>query len=219
VKKKFLIFVPILVIVIAAIVLLAKYFKREAPIDPKDIYVGKPVIYLYPTQTTKITVKLDYDGTLDHTYPVYDNGWEITAYPDGRLINQKDGMEYSYLFWEGHGAGEYDISEGFVVKGGDTIAFLQEKLAYMGLIPAEYNEFIVYWLPQMQNNPYNIISFQGTDYTDTARLTITPEPDNILRVFMTFKPAETPVFIPEQALTPFQRNGFTAVEWGGSMIR
>ena len=46
-----------------------------------------------------------------------------------------------------------DFSRGFVVRGSDTAAFLREKLAYMGLTPREYNEFIVYWLPRMQNNP------------------------------------------------------------------
>ena len=51
------------------------------------------------------------------------------------------------------------MSAGFVVKGEDTAAFLQEKLAYLGLTPREYNECIVYWLPRLEGNPYNLISF------------------------------------------------------------
>ena len=179
---------------------------------------AKPVIYLYPTETTEVTVQLTFDGMLTATYPIYDDGWKVTAYPDGTLINHADGNEYSYLFWEGEGSHYYDFDEGFVVKGSDTAAFLQETLANIGLLPREYNEFIVYWLPQMQENPYNLISFQGDVYTDSAKLDITPTPDSILRVFMTYKPLDKPVEVPEQFFQPFDRTGFTVVEWGGSVI-
>ena len=179
----------------------------------------KPVIYLYPTETTEVEVQLELNGTLDCTYPAYQDGWKVTAYPDGTLINHADGREYSYLYWEGTSDVQYDLSHGFVVKGSDTATFLQEKLAYMGLTPREYNEFIVYWLPLMQNNPYNLITFQGTAYTDTAKLTITPKPDSLLRVFMVYQPLEQPVTIPEQTLTAFDRKGFSVIEWGGSQLK
>ena len=38
----------------------------------------------------------------------------------------------------------------------------------MGLTPKEYNEFIVYWAPLLQNNPYNLISFQAKNYEELA---------------------------------------------------
>ena len=111
------------------------------------------------------------------------------------------------------------MSRGFVVKGSDTAEFLQEKLSYLGLTPREYNEFIVYWLPKMQDHPYNLIAFQQEAYTDSAALTISPQPDSILRVFMAYQPLEQPVEIEEQALAPFAREGFAVVEWGGTEIR
>ena len=178
----------------------------------------KPVIYLYPLETTEVTVQLRYAGQLTTTYPAYNDGWKVTAYSDGTLINHDDGKEYSYLFWEGQGDHNYGFEQGFVVKGSDTTAFLQETLAFMGLLPKEYNDFIVYWLPRMQENPYNLISFQKDAYTESAKLDITPPPDSILRVFMTFKPLMEPVEIPEQVLQPFERKGFSVVEWGGSAI-
>ena len=78
---------------------------------------------------------------------------------------------------------KFDFSKGFVVKGEDTEAFLQDKLAFIGLTPKEYNDFIVYWLPQMQNNKYNLITFQDKCYQDNAKLTIHPTPDSMLEYY------------------------------------
>ena len=181
--------------------------------------VAKPVIYLYPEKTTDISVALHYTGKLTCTYPPLGNGWHVTAHPDGTLINHADKKEYSYLFWEGESATRFDMSRGFVVAGKDTATFLQEKLAFIGLTPREYNEFIVYWLPQMQDNPYNLITFQGKDYTDQAKLVITPSPDSLLRVFMVYKPLQNAIGVPPQELKPFTRTGFTVVEWGGGLQR
>ena len=150
---------------------------------------AKPVIYLYPEQEIEVSVQLDYDGELTCTYPAYEDGWSVTAQPDGTLTDEA-GKQYSYLFWEGETDIEYDMSRGFVVKGSDTAEFLQEKLSYLGLTPREYNEFIVYWLPKMQDHPYNLIAFQQEAYTDSAALTISPQPDSILRVFMAYQPLE-----------------------------
>ena len=178
---------------------------------------AKPVLYLYPEAETEVTVRLEYKGRLTCTYPAPDpdGAWRVTARPDGTLTD-KQGREYSYLFWEGASDETHpDFSRGFVVRGSDTAAFLREKLAYMGLTPREYNEFIVYWLPRMQDNPWNLIAFQGKNYTDSAPLTVTPRPDSILRVFMAYRPLNAPVSVPLQELTPFVRRGFTLVEWGG----
>ncbi len=179
----------------------------------------KPVIYLYPEELTKVSVELDYRGELTLTYPSYNEGWQVMAYPDGTLINQADQAEYSYLFWEGKSAVVYDFSSGFVVKGQDTERFLKEKLQFLGLTAREYNEFIVFWLPHMIDNPYNLISFQEEAYTENANLKISPKPDSLLRVFMAFKALEEELEIPEQELATFSRQGFTVVEWGGCLVK
>ena len=179
---------------------------------------AKPVIYLYPEQETTVSVSLDYAGTLTATYPAYENGWTVTAEPDGTLYDENEN-EYSYLFWEGENNTDYDFSKGFCVAGADTADFLREKLAEIGLTPREYNEFIVYWLPKMQDNPYNLISFQSEAYTDAAKLDIDPTPDSVLRVFMAWKPLGRPQNIEPQTFTPFARDGFTVVEWGGCEVK
>lgn len=184
--------------------------------DPYACY--KPVIYLYPEQETEVSVKLDLDGQLTCTYPAYDEGWQVVAKPDGTL-QDINGQTYSYLYWEGETNARWDMTQGFCVKGEDTAQFLETALEKLGLNRREANEFIVYWLPLMEKNPYNIIAFQTDAYTDAAKLEVTPVPDTLIRVFMTWQPSQIPVDIPAQELTAPDRKGFSAVEWGGTALR
>ena len=176
------------------------------------------MIYLYPTEETEVSVKLDYDGVLTSTYPKYNDGWSVIASPDGTLRDLGGKREYYCLFWEGKDGFEYDLSRGFVVAGKDTEKFLEDALSSLGLTDKEANEFIIYWLPRMENNAYNLISFQGENYTNAARLEITPAPDSVLRVFMAWQALDAPIKIESQTLPTFERTGFTVVEWGGSEI-
>lgn len=178
----------------------------------------KPVIYLYPEHTMDIHVELDFDGTLTAAYPAYQGGWTVTASPDGTLADPETGRIYYCLFWEGIANREFDMTAGFVVAGSDTAAFLEETLAQLGLTDKEANEFIIYWLPRMEDNAYNLISFQTDAYTECAALHITPAPDSVLRIYMTWKALDEPIEIPRQDLASFERTGFTVVEWGGSEI-
>ena len=178
----------------------------------------KPVIYLYPETETRVTVKLDLPGELTCAYPAYDGGWTVTAAPDGTLTDEH-GRTYNYLYWEGEGTEAYDFSKGFCVAGSDTAAFLEDALDRLGLTRREANEFLVYWLPRMQDNPYNLIAFQREAYTQSAKLTVSPRPDSVLRVFMAWKPLVRPVDIPAQTFPGFERRGFTLVEWGGAEVR
>ena len=187
---------------------------REVFDEPAD---EKPVIYLYPTEETEVRVTLDYDGVLTAAYPAYDGGWRVTARPDGTLTDAS-GREYYCLFWEGVGSTQYDFSCGFCVAGSDTAAFLEDTLAQLGLTDREANEFLIYWLPRMQGNAYNLIAFQSDAYTEAAQLTIEPAPDTLLRVFMAWQPLDKAVNIAPQTLTAPERHGFTVVEWGGAQV-
>lgn len=186
--------------------------------NPNPYEVYKPVIYLYPEEETEVTVKLSLDGEFMYTYPEYKDGWTVTAAPDGTLTD-KSGAVYPYLFWDAKLNTEYDLSKGFCVKGEDTEAFLRDSLAQMGLNQKETDDFLEFWLRFMQDNPYNVISFQADAYTDAAKLTISPQPDTTIRVFMTWYASDEAVDIPAQELVSAQRNGFTALEWGGQKIK
>ena len=184
--------------------------------DPNAAY--KPVIYLYPEEETDVSVKLVLDGKLTCTYPAYNTGWNVTAAPDGTLTDA-NGQTYNYLYWEGETNAQWDMSEGFCIKGEDTAAFLEEALKKLGLTRREANEFIVYWLPLMEQNPYNIISFQTDVYTDAAELQIDPAPDTVIRVFMTYQASDYMLRVLPQKLTAPERSGFTVVEWGGTEVK
>lgn len=179
----------------------------------------KPVLYLYPEEEMEVTVTLDFDGTLTSTYPAYGDGWTVTARPDGTLTNPATGREYYCLFWEGDSGADYDLSEGFVVAGEDTADFLERTLSRLGLSDREANEFILYWLPRMEQHPYNLISFQTSAYTEAAVLRVEPQPDTVIRVFMAWKPLPAPVEAAPQHLPQGpERRGFTLVEWGGAQL-
>ena len=184
----------------------------DEPVDEK------PVVYLYPEEEMEVTVTLDYDGVLTHTYPAYNGGWTVTASPDSTLRDAA-GREYYCLFWEGASDTAYDFSRGFCVAGSDTAAFLEDALAQLGLTDTEANEVLIYWLPRMEGNAYNRIAFQGDAYTDSARLHVTPAPDTVLRVFMAWQPLDKAVDIAPQELTAPERTGFTVVEWGGCPVK
>ena len=179
----------------------------------------KPVIYLYPQEeNTEISVRLDYNGDITELIPEFnsENTWTVTANPDGQITFE--GQQYDYLFWEGGPKYEYDFFTGYCVKGSETEGFLRDKLSEQGLNEAEINEFLRFWLPDMEGNPYNIISFQDKTYRKGAQLTVTPQPDTMIRVFMAWYPSDVSVKINPQILDSPSRQGFTVVEWGGNRV-
>ena len=60
----------------------------------------KPIIYLYPTAATSISVQLQKPENFTTTYPLYGDGWRVTAQPDGKL-SDASGKQYYALYWEG----------------------------------------------------------------------------------------------------------------------
>ena len=182
----------------------------------------KPIIYFYPEEDTVCSVNIDINGELTCTYPEYgEDGWTgFTASKDGTLTFP-DGKTYYALYWEGKGKedAEFDLSRGFCVRGEDTADFLADILPKLGLSEREANEFIIYWLPVMQENPYNLITFQTEEYEKNAKLNISPEPDTVIRVFMVFKALDREVDIEAPEIQTPSREGFTVVEWGGSEIK
>lgn len=178
---------------------------------------GKPVVYLYPTKTTEVTVKIGADITKSE--PTYNDGWTATAKPSGQLT--VNGKTFPYLFWEGQGKGLYPtINAGFIVKKERVASTLKDHLAKLGLNQKESADFMEFWLPKMPDAPYVRLTWFGTNEMNRlAPLSITPKPDTLIRVFLDFKGVDAPYPITPQKLNSVKRTGFTAIEWGGLLIK
>ena len=190
-------------------------------IEKPNPETAKPVIYLYPEQETKVNVQLTFNGTLISTYPTLPpEGWTVTAQPDGTLTDE-EGRSYRYLFWEGVADVDWKQDSGFLVKAEDAREFLEQSLTQLGLNELEQNDFITYWLPKLEKNGESFVTFAAEQYTDNAILTVTPQPDSVLRVQMLISKVDDSnraAFqkLPEQELPRFEREGFVLVEWGGT---
>ena len=187
---------------------------------------AKPIIYLYPTRTEKVTVKVSNPQNFIAQYPTYGGGWQMTAQPNGDLTDAKTGRELYALYYESKNVVSAQVqADGFVVRGSDTADFLAKTLPRLGLNARESEEFIIYWLPILQKNPYNYIRFESlSEINANQKLDISPAPDTLIRVMMSYKPlsrteAESlaKTVAPQQITMP-ARAGFVVVEWGGTQI-
>lgn len=178
---------------------------------------GKPVIYLYPESTMDMSVWVSPRGGFSYTEPEYGDGWDVTAYPDGRIVNRVDGLEYPYLFWEGRGGLYSPVETYWVVEQSGVEVFLNETLAKMNFNQSEIADFVEFWLPRMQETAYYKIGFHGTNVMNQlAPLSLSVTPDNIFRILMDYEgldiwqPSNPPVRLPRA-----NRSGFEVMEWGG----
>ncbi|MBR3660584.1 MAG: hypothetical protein IKN63_01605 [Bacilli bacterium] len=176
---------------------------------------AKPVLYLYPTETTNVKVEFEHPEYLTTTYPKYEDSWKVIAHPNGDLYD-KNNKYYYALYWDEIRYNEVDFKEGFYVESNDAINFLEEKLNIIGLNDKERNEFIMYWLPILESNKKSLVYFELTEERELGnKLIITPKPDSMLRVSIHIKKVNNKIDIRKQNLETFERHGFTAIEWGG----
>lgn len=205
-------------IVIAIILFIGyKTIQKEVIAEWSD----KPIIYLYPEKDTEVSINLRYKDKITVSYPEYVSGWHVLAKPNGDLIDLDTNKNLYSLYYETKNVHDFKVEkDGFVVKNEDTIKFLEEKLAILGLSDREMEEFIIYWLPRLQKNKYNYIRFATADeINENMPLTIDPKPDTLIRVLMIFKGLKNPIDVEKQHLKTVNRHGFVAVEWGGTEIK
>ena len=177
--------------------------------------VFKPVLYLYPEKETEVSITFEHPDYLIISYPEYQSNWHITANPNGDLYDDH-GNYYYALYWEEENQNKVNFEEGFYVEKENAIEFLEEKLTKIGLNAKERNEFIMYWLPILNQNEKNLVYFELTEEKENYnKLIINPAPDSLLRLTMHVKKVNEKTNIKEQILPTFNRIGFSAVEWGG----
>lgn len=177
---------------------------------------GKPVIYLYPTTTQTVNVRVGADVTVSEPYYNPATGWKnVVAQPNGNLTY--NGISYDSLFWEGTGHGTYPgISSGTVVPRAQAAATIRTQLTAQGLNTKESNDFMAFWESRIPNKPYvQLAWFSTADLNELAPLTISPKPQTTIRVFLDMRGLDTSKTLPAPKFNAPARNGFTVVEWGG----
>lgn len=222
-KKNLIILIILAVLLLVSIAFNIYFLTKDCDDEGKDLpnqyqYTEKkPVLYLYPKKNkTKVTVKFDNPELLTTTYPLYKDKWVVTADKNGDLYDKKGNFYYS-LYWEETKHNSVDWSKGYYVTKENAISFLEDKLKYIGLNEKERNEFIIYWLPVLENNGKSIVHFELTDERQSFnKITVTPKPDSMLRMSMHIKKVDKePKNIEMQHMKHFNRKGFAVVEWGG----
>ena len=175
----------------------------------------KPVLYLYPETETNVEVKFAKPELLTTTYPKYIDSWNVKVLPNGDMYDQ-NGKYYYALYWEELSLNKFNFNKGFYVEKDNAIEFLEEKLSILGLNDKERNEFIMYWLPILEQNKKSLVYFETTESLQKENeLIINPKPDSLLRIRMHVKKVNRKIEIKEQELPQFERKGFAAIEWGG----
>lgn len=180
----------------------------------------KPVIYLYPEKEQQLQVSVQPKGTMSFSYPPYNNGWTVTAQPDGTL--QCNGSTYPYLFWDAQTSYYPALPEkGFVVKDSEVVSFLEEKLTAIGFNDREKADFITYWGPRLAAAGKTLVRFAwGTETDRFATLNFSPQPDRINRLYILWYTIDDNLLKVSEQLQPqilpvFDRSGFDVLEWGG----
>ncbi len=179
-----------------------------------DMQVDAPNIYLYPETTIDISVDISFPngGEIIKSEPVYNNGWDVNVTPDGII----DGL-YEYLFYETRQSVSLNHQSGWLLDGNDLENEIRYLLLNLGFVGREIDDFVDYWMPRFGTTPY--LAVYPQDVESLITLTIDPVPDNLLRMIFFFKPLTAQIQLEELPLPDaIQRNGFTAVEWGGILI-
>lgn len=185
----------------------------------KDM-VYKPMIYIYPEKELDLIIKLGNSNLLTSTYPKYNDEWNVHVDTDGNIYDYDTNRNYYGLYWEAIDNTKVDMTEGYVVKGSETISLLEEKLEYLGLNEREINEFIVYWINKIENNNYNFINFRTTEeVNEYMPLELSENPDTLIRVLVDIVPLEEPFEVKPQELEKVERQGYTVVEWGARYLK
>lgn len=191
--------------------------------QPAEVMImsEKPVIYLYPEEVQDVHVEVEPKGEFTFTYPKYENGWDVTATPNGEL--KVNDATYNYLFWEA--SEKLDLQSinsnvGFVVPGTDITTFLEEKLTLAGLNGIERADFITFWAPRMTQHNDVFLQFHFNKECDRfGKLKITPEPNSIYRIYVIWQPVDQLRIAPTpQEIPQMDRSGFSVLEWGGQEL-
>lgn len=177
----------------------------------------KPVIYLYNDQPLDVEVKYLEDYRLKTTYPEYEDGWRVHINENGMLNINDSQREYYAIFFDEYRTHDATFEYGFNVSKDAAREFLENSLDTLGFTNREADEFIMFWLPILEENEHSLVYFEQTEERNAeCPLSYSVTPDTVLRTIIHIKKVDTPQDITPQELETINRVGFTVVEWGGT---
>ncbi len=198
---------------------------NPCPGVPKDGWYcwGKPVIYLYPERRMPISVKVITSGEIYISDPLYPaGGWDVIANPGGKI--EYRGQEYKELFYETKSKASSRPRTGIVLSRQNIENELRSFVERLGLTKiSEQDEFLDWWIPQLKNLKTDRIFASIIDRdekNEIDRLEISPKPDTLIDFLVYFAPLKN-----NETVTPLvfsdlpKRQGFTVIEWGGTIGR
>ena len=205
------------IIVTFGVIIGVEYMNSDSEPESEDVTAFKPVIYLYPEIPTQIDVDLFIKGEILVSEPLYENGWNVMAYPNG-TIESTEG-KHDYLFYEARLDKIELPQEGWVVNYDSLESWMTETLDKLGLNENESGEFKEFWLDKLPFMPFYEIKVVTQEYLeDYMGLEISPAPDTIIRVHLHFKGISSYKSIVNPIISKPVRYGFTVVEWGGFLV-
>ncbi len=172
----------------------------------------KPVIYFYPENEEHLTITLVPQGKVTESIPPYSEGWTVDVKPNGIIDD-----EYRYLFYETEIYYSFTLNHGWVIPRKDFVVRMESILKQIGLNEQEKLDFIEYWDQALSKEEeyYAIYYLLPDEIEEAVELKISKKPDSLLRAHFYFKPLRKSIVLEEPKVTPFVREGFTVVEWGG----
>ncbi len=174
--------------------------------------VDAPYVYLYPTTAMQIDVTLTPAAgmSITESEPEYGDGWSVWAEPSGLL----DG-EHDFLFYESTVLWLFQDEQGWAVPAENIFAWFEEHLPVMGLNDDETTDFLDYWTVHLPYAPcYRVFPQPIEIIEQEMALLVEPEPDSLLRLWLMIEGSAECDFVATPVVEPFERNGFTVVEWG-----
>jgi hypothetical protein len=177
----------------------------------------KPAVYLYPEETSLVSVKVNSSQPLTYTDPLYPaGGWNVIADPQG-IISYRN-KAYDYLYYETKVADGVltKPTKGYVVEKNKLENLFRQILPKLGLNIKEVKQFSDYWTKTLPFSSYYFVGIVPQEELDEySTLDINPKPASEIRVTLYFEALASMIEVEEPEIVTPIRTGFAVVEWGG----
>lgn len=182
--------------------------------------VWTPLIYLYPTEPSFISLKINTPLVSTQLPPDKDGYWNSIASHDGTLMTQ-DSLKHKFISYEFLRSDFKRPDKGVVIEGSKLEEYLRNDLwKKQGLTNSEINDYWQDTKPRVKSSPYYFVSLIDRSEIDRVLpMEVNPKPDTIIRN-MTYilplsqAPSMSIMPLEEEKLKAPERKGFTVLENG-----